>query len=158
MYYYSGGNFEKLNYGPEETFRIMPGQKPALFPSESDEEGNVYLLQPGGSFMPSQITGAKAGLYYYDGSDFDRVLGPDDPDEAILKFSAQGRPEIVPICEEEEEEEEDEEREEEEEEEEEEEDDDEDGDGSSWLEENRILVAGIIGVIILLIIIMLISS
>lgn len=160
LYFYNEDQdeFEKLDFDSETTFKFVPRQRPQLFPSDVDEEGTVYLNRydgPSGQkfeFKRANVPPVgSSDLYYFDASthDFNRVLGPDDPDEAILKFSAGfgsgwERPGIVPQCEEEEEEEEVEE-----------DDDDED---SSWANENKWWFIGIGGGVGFLLILILLFS
>lgn len=63
---------------------------------DEDADGNVYLLDQA---TPGKLTGPLAtgpGTYYFDGdASFDRVLGPDDPDQAILQLSRGQRPTIM---------------------------------------------------------------
>ena len=65
-------------------------------PFEQDVEGNVYLVDTN---TPGKMSGPLAtqpGTYYFDGdASFDRVLGPDDPDQAILLLSRGQKPEVV---------------------------------------------------------------
>lgn len=163
LYYYNEdqGEFEKLDFDSETTFKFVPGQRPQLFPSDVDEEGTVYRNK----YLSSKRSELKrvnvptvgsSDLYYFDVStnDFNRVLGPDDPDDAILKFSAGSgfgsgweKPELVPQCEEEEEEEDEEE-------------DDDDDENSSWINKNKwfIGIGGGVGFLLILIILLFSSS
>lgn len=62
---------------------------------DEDADGNIYLLDPA---MPGGLRGPLAtgpGTYYFDGdASFERVLGPDDPDQAILLLSRGQKPTI----------------------------------------------------------------
>lgn len=71
---------------------------PVPFQAPTDADGNVYLSTDSPGVLDGPLLQSKPGTYYYDGSaSFDRVLGPDDPDQAILLLSRGQKPEVVPV-------------------------------------------------------------
>lgn len=71
---------------------------PVPFQAPTDADGNVYLYNDTPGVLNGPFLQSQAGTYYYDGSaSFDRVLGPDDPDQAILLLSRGKKPEVVNV-------------------------------------------------------------
>ena len=71
---------------------------PVPFQAPTDADGNVYLSTDSPGVLDGPLLQSQPGTYYYDGSaSFDRVLGPDDPDQAILLLSRGQKPEVVNV-------------------------------------------------------------
>lgn len=89
--------FHKLDrFDPQLFYKTDKLGIPVPFEAPTDEEGNVYLSTETPGEMIGPLLQSQPGTYYYDGAQsFDRVLGPDDPDQAILMLTRGEKPEVV---------------------------------------------------------------
>lgn len=90
-------NFHQLDrFDPQLFYKTNKLGIPVPFEAPTDEEGNVYLSTETPGEMIGPLLQSQPGTYYYDGAQsFDRVLGPDDPDQAILMLTRGEKPEVV---------------------------------------------------------------